>query len=411
MISLGQASNYTASQVWRHLFACGTQRDSLALRSNLAERYGAQLENIALYHTGRSALAAAIRAVAPAGNMAVIVPGLTCIAVVRAIRAAGCHPVFVDIQSETLEYDYKKLEQKLRTLSEKCNSENIDTIELPQETSEDKATTLSSETTPGSNGHVVPIDKSDNLCYNGIIILVQNTLGISWDVQNIEQLASQYGAVIVEDLAHSAGRFYPDGRETGSVGAAVALSFGKGKAIDTISGGALILRGHQTITQPTLKPKLSDRLRDRWYPLFGLISRHLGKVKIGCKFMGVLVKLGWVQRSADAELNIDRRLTHWQAWLALEQLAKLPRTPLREYRLVNNRNQLLTKFRQNNYNFDEIWYDTPVSPARYSVEADFPDQECPNTVKISQEIINFPTWYASKDLAKAYKIAEEYEIK
>lgn len=372
MISLGQASNYSAGQVWRHLFACGTKRDSLALRTKLSERYGVCLENVALYHTGRSALAAALKTLAPDGNTVVVVPGLTCIAVVRAVKAADCNPIFADIQPETLEYDYDKLEQKLQALS------NIST---------------SSGQRPN------------------IIILVQNTLGISWQIERLESLAAQYGAILVEDLAHCAGRFYADGREIGTVGAAAALSFGKGKAIDTISGGAVILRGHQTIAQPMQEPKLSDRLRDRWYPLFGAISRALWQAKIGQVLMGGLVKVGWVQRSADAELNLDRRLTHWQAWLALDQLTKLPTTPLREYKLVERREELLAKLQQKGYNFDEIWYDTPISPARYAVEADFPAHDCPETVKISRSIINLPTWYSADQLAKAYEIIKEYEIK
>lgn len=396
MISLGQASNYTAGQVWRHLFACGTQRDSLTLRTKLAERYGVCLENVALYHTGRSALAAAFQSLAPEGKTAVIIPGLTCIAVVRAVRAAGCTPIFVDLQPGTLEYDYTKLAAKLAELSqnrissEGATQEGVEAKQKPASTS---------------------IDKKANVCYNRIIILVQNTLGISWNISALEELASQYDAVLVEDLAHCAGRFYADGREVGTVGAAAALSFGKGKAIDTISGGAVVLRGHQTIPQPTQQPKLTDRLRDRWYPLFGAISRGLWRIKIGQIFMGALVKIGWVQRSADAELDLNRRLTHWQAYLALNQLAQLPTTPLREYKLVHDRDKALVKLQQNGYYFNEIWYDTPVSPARYAEEVDFPDHECPETVKLSQEIINFPTWYPTADLAKAYEIIKEYEIK
>lgn len=393
MISLGQASNYTAGQVWRHLFACGTQRDSLTLRTKLAERYGVCLENVALYHTGRSALAAALQSLAPEGKTAVIIPGLTCIAVVRAVRAAGCTPIFVDLQPGTLEYDHTKLAAKLAELSQNRT---------------DPGNRINSEQ---GYPEASTIDKKANVCYNRIIILVQNTLGISWNISALEELASQYDAVLVEDLAHCAGRFYADGREVGTVGAAAALSFGKGKAIDTISGGAVVLRGHQTIPQPTQQPKLADRLRDRWYPLFGTISRGLWRIKIGQIFMGALVKIGWVQRSADAELDLNRRLTHWQAYLALNQLAQLPTTPLREYKLVHDRDKALAKLQQNGYYFNEIWYDTPVSPARYAEEANFPDHECPETVKLSQEIINFPTWYPTADLTKAYEIIKEYEIK
>lgn len=363
MISLGQASNYSVGQVFEHLFAWGTHKDLDQLRAALAERYQVEQNHVALYHTGRSALTVAIESVAsqqPSKNVQnVIIPGLTCIAVVRAVKAVGCRPIFVDIRAQDLAYDYNKLEQCLR-----------------------------------QNPHS--------------ILLVQNTLGITWDIARIQKIAQQHHALIVEDLAHSAGRIYPDGREVGAVGDAVALSFGKGKAIDTISGGAVILR-HQPVAQPQLKPKLSDRLRDRWYPLHGLIARTFGK--LGQLYMSGLVKSHLVQRSADAELNPQHRLTCWQAKLALKQLASLSTRPLRDYRLVSHRAEALKELAQYKYNLSEIWYDVPVSPKRYAAEADFPTKTCPETVRISRQIVNLPTWYSSEKLQKAYEIIKKYEVK
>lgn len=359
MITLGQASNYSFGRTLRHLFAFGTASSSRRLREDLAARYYVTPEQVALYHTGRSALTVAISSVKSSKDTHVIIPGLTCIAVVRAVKAAGCTPTFVDIQRQDLAYDYQRLEDALK--------------KLPS----------------GSQA----------------IILVQNTLGIAWDIQKIEQIAHRYNAIIVEDLAHSAGRIYPDGREVGTVGQAAALSFGKGKAIDTISGGAAIVRNQPKLLQPIQKPRLSDRLRDRWYPVFGGLSRIFG-----CWIVGGLVKIHWVQRSADAELDPHRRLTHWQAKLARRQLSHLPSSPLREYRLIKDRPEALQQLRQHGYNFDEIWYDTPVSPARYTKEADFPVKTCPETVRISQEIVNFPTWYRPARLTQAYEIIKEYEL-
>lgn len=360
MITLGQASNYSIGQVFRHLFAWGGRHDSEILQEKLAARYDVDPKHVILYHTGRSALTAAIRSVTKGTKCRVIVPGLTCIAVIRAIKAAGCTPVFVDITPATLEYNYEKLESILQTKS-------------------------SSDT----------------------IILVQNTLGISWQISKIETLAKQYSAQIVEDLAHCAGRLYADGREVGTVGATAALSFGKGKAIDTIEGGVAILRTNDLPQAPTARPRLSDRLRDRWYPVFGLISRW--NSKLGRYFIGGLVKLHWVQRSADAELDLRSRLTHWQARLATEQLDRLPQTKLRDFRLVEHRSEVLSKLQQSGYFFEEIWYDTPVSPKRYEQEADFPATECPVTVQIADQIINLPTWYPQDKLTKAYEIIKEYE--
>ncbi len=382
MVFLGQASNYSAGHVLRQLFAMGSRRTSEQLRLALAERYNAKLENVALYHTGRSALTVAFRSLLPEGGV-VILPGLTCIAVVRAVEAASCQVAYADITRTDLQYDYEKLERQCQ--------------EINREQSKS-------------------IDKNKQVCYNGIIV-AQNTLGLPLDMQKIQQIAQKYHFAIVEDLAHSAGRFYPDGREIGAVGQATALSFGKGKAIDTIEGGAVVLRagdeakGGVELNQPVRKPKLSDRLRDRWYPLFGAIARGLAHIKLERYWLGLLLKLHWIKRSADAELDTNVRLAHWQAKLALAQLPKLPKTPLREFALVERRDEALAELRKNGYRLEEIWYDTPVSPARYAKEADFPAKACPETTKIAKQIVNLPTWYPEAKLTRAREIIQKYEVK
>lgn len=450
MITLGQASNYGFGRTLRHLLTWGTKRDFEQLRVGLAKRYQVQPENVVLYHTGRSALTAALKAVAPDGGVKVFVPGLTCIAVVRAIKAANCEPVFVDIVAENLEYDYEKLEEELQKAGFLQK-----TLELSRKASDKESLLSFPSDTDQQEFSKKALDKNDNLCYNRSIILVQSTLGQSWHVEKIQKIAQKYGLAIVEDLAHSAGRNYIEGMETGMIGEAAALSFGKGKAIDTISGGAVIVRSQQKtrqqqsmwqegqqiqqsaeqqnqqnqpsverqeqeqkqqpqitqqLDQPSQKPKLADRLRDRWYPVFGGIARALWRCKIGRIFIGGLVKISWVQRSADAELDLSHRLTYWQAKLAYQQLQNLPKMPLRDYRLAENRAEVLQKLEQAGYCLEEIWYDTPVSPARYAEEADFPAEKCPETVRIAQQIINIPTWYSEEKLQKAYEIIDDAAI-
>lgn len=360
MIFLGQASNYSFGQMLGHLFAHGNAEDSDQLRRALAKRYDAPVEQVFLYHTGRSALAAALMATTPKGSK-VLVPGLTCIAVVRAISAAGCTPVFADIDPETLQYDFKT------------------------------------------------IDKRAEVCYNGGIV-VQNTLGLPLDMTKVEKLAKKYHLKIIEDLAHSAGRYYPDGREVGTLGAAAALSFGKGKAIDTIAGGALVVRDQKAKLPegPTRPAKAGDRWRERWYPFFGWLARGFYHVGLGRYFLAMLLKLHFIERSADAELNLDTKLTDWQAKLALQQLQKLPQTPLREHQLVPEREKLLAKLEKSGYYLREIWYDTPVSPARYAEEANFPEKACPHTVQVAAQIINLPTWYSEEELAPVRRMIAEH---
>ena len=408
MIFLGQASNYRGRRIWRHLFAHGSAADSRRLRQTLARRYGATtLADVQLYHTGRSALAAAIQSLVPAGSP-VIVPGLTCIAVIRAIKAAGCTPVYVDINPATLQYDLAALARTLKQLS-------------------------TPRLTPAKP---LQLDKSDKVCYTGIV-MAQNTLGRSLAMGKIQPLADAAHFAIVEDLAHSAGRFYPDGREIGTVGAAAVLSFGKGKSIDTIEGGAAILRRTafpvaqphvtsksatpqsfaanstpaaplQPLAQPTTQPRRSDQLRDRWYPVFGWLARGFYHLGLGRFFLGALHRLHWLARSADAVLDPDQVLPDWQAKLALAQLSTLPATPLREHYFVQDRPAVLQSLARAGYQLAEIWYDTPVSPARYAAEAAFPTKACPQTAWVAAHIVNLPTWYPEDKLVSARAIIQQH---
>lgn len=373
MIFLGQASNYKG-RVLRHLFARGKAKDSTALKVALAKRYKVEKSSayepetrVELYHTGRSALAAAIIVVAPKGSQ-VIIPGLTCIAVFRAVKAAGCEPVFVDIDPETLQYDWQAL------------------------------------------------DKTLKVCYNASVIVAQNTLGLPLDMAKLESVAKKHHLEIIEDLAHCAGRFYADGREIGSVGVATALSFGKGKAIDTISGGALVLRSakYAMPSPPVFAARRSARWRERWYPALGAIIRAGYHVGLGKVFTAIFLKLGWIERSADAELNLSVKLSDWQAKLALKQLEALPGTakqalnPLREHYFTVKRDKLLAECAKHGFYLNEIWYDAPVSPVRYAKEVNFPNQDCPNTVKVAQTIINLPTWYSEEKLAPVRELIRPY---
>ena len=408
MIFLGQASNYRGRRIWRHLLAHGSAADSRRLRQTLFRRYGATtLADVQLYHTGRSALAAVIQSLVPAGSP-VIVPGLTCIAVIRAIKAAGCTPVYVDIDPATLQYDLGAFARTLKQLS----------------------------TSRPTSVKPLQLDKSNKVCYTGIV-MAQNTLGRSLAMGKIQPLADAAHFAIVEDLAHCAGRFYPDGREIGTVGAAAVLSFGKGKSIDTIEGGAAILRRTafsvarphvtsksatpqsfaanstpaeplQPLAQPTTQPRRSDQLRDRWYPVFGWLARGLYHLGLGRFFLGALHRLHWLARSADAVLDHDQVLPDWQAKLALAQLSTLPATPLREHYFVQNRPAVLQSLARAGYQLAEIWYDTPVSPARYAAEAAFPTKACPQTAWVAAHIVNLPTWYPEDKLVSARALIQQH---
>lgn len=382
MYFLGQAANYRG-KVLSHTFATGSKKDFNALKKHLANRYKVPEENVFLYHNGRTALSVGMKAVVPKKNgehPGILVTSLTCYAVVEAVKSAGFTPVFADIDPKTLHFNGETIEKAFK------KHKDIKAV------------------------------------------IVQNNLGIPADIKSIKTAVRKHNLVLIEDLAHCAGISYKDGKEAGLVGDFAALSFGKGKSVDTISGGALVLRTKEVTyvergrfktkevklpKAPEKKPSFGDRFRDRFYPLFGKMIRGLYFFRLGRLFTSFLIKTHQIKRSADATLDAKVRLTYWQAKLALKQLESLPknRPPIREFFLVEDRDIVLNELERAGFVMSDTWYDIPVSPDRYYKKAKYPENECPVAVETAKHIINLPTHYPRTKLQPARKIIEKHLIK
>ena len=374
---------------WRHLFTKGSQSDVEALKGYLEQKYGGEA---VLTKNGRGALAVALKAYFTPGS-GIIVNGFTCYAVIEAIKAAGMVPVYADINKESLNFDDKTLG-------------NI--WAGPVTTS-----------SPNATGAPVGVPQAASPTHMNAAsisgIIVQNTLGNSVDIKAVEQFAKKHELMMIEDLAHCTGVRYADGREAGTVGAASVLSFGKDKSIDTISGGAVVLRHpHEAaIRAPKKLPKLSDRIRGRIYPLIAGAVRGLSYVHLGGLFMGAAIRLHLVEKSADNRLELNTTLTPAEAKLALQQLKALNskgEQAIREFYLVENRAKALDELKAAGYYFTGLWYETPIAPERYYKKARFDEAKCPVATEVASQIINFPTHYTKAELAPAYKIIQKYLI-
>ena len=382
MYFLGQAANYRG-RVLSHTFAIGKKSDFEALKAHLAKRYNVPAEQVFLYHNGRSALSAGLRSMVPRKNgehPGVLITSLTCYAVVEAVKSAGFTPVFADVDPKTLHFNGEMIEKAFK------KHKDIKAV------------------------------------------IVQNNLGYPADIKSIKSSVRKHNLVLVEDLAHCAGISYKDGKEAGTVGDFAALSFGKGKSIDTISGGALVIRSREITyvergryktkevklpKAPMKRPKFGDRFRDRFYPLFGKMIRFFYFFRLGRLFTSFLLKTHQIKRSADANLDLKVKLTNWQAKLALKQLEALPknRPPIREFFLVDDRDIVLNELERKGYVMNDTWYDIPVSPERYYNRVHYQENECPNAVEIAKHIVNLPTHYKKSELKTARKIIERHELK
>ena len=388
---LGLAANYSRKQRLLHTFAVGKQSDIEDLKDFLRRKYDGRA---ILTKNGRSALTLALKHNFEKGSH-IIVNGFTCYAVIEAVKAAGMVPIFADINKKDLNFDTKTLDAALAGSRAIVRDNGSDLASEARNDGPERS---------GLHGDLTSSDAAPS----GIII--QNSLGNPVDIEKIEKWAAENDIKIIEDLAHCAGINYADGREAGTVGVATVLSFGKDKSIDTISGGAVIFRDKAPkIADPRIKPRLSDHLRERFYPMFGAMSRALTRIHLGGAFMRFLVLTHLVQRSADNKLELNRKISKFEAKMALKQLQELKdEGPIRNFFLVKDREEVLRKLREAGYYFDGFWYEKPVSPARYYEKVEFPEESCPVAVEVANRIINVPTHYTEEQLAPALKIINKY---
>jgi len=151
--------------------------------------------------------------------------------------------------------------------------------------------------------------------------------------------------------------------------------------------------------------------------LFGLLSRGLsylsfGRFNLGQCFLALLLKLKFIQRSADAELDFERRLSYWQSKyvLGLIQHNQQEYSVLRYPILVEKRTKVLHEFKKIGCFFDEIWYDTPVAPRRYYSQSGFNEKSCPVAVLVAKHLVNLPTHYSFLELSRAWQIASSNQV-
>ncbi len=367
MIFLSIGPNYTWAQAWRHMWTRGNKADASKLQSLLTKKYDAQ--KALLFSQGRGALAEAVR-LATGGEGKVAVTSMTCFVVIEAIRTAGCEPLYVDVDRHTLQFNADNLRRAIK-------SEDVRAV------------------------------------------IVQNMLGIPVEIDEIMKVAHEHDMAVIEDLAHAVGGQYADGREIGTVGDYTMLSFGRDKMIDTINGGALVIRTTdvKNVVQPPLEevPTI-QQLRDRIYPLFACSVRGLFASGLGKCIHWFAYKTKIAVRSADDGTHPERTLPYWQAKLAHEQLKTIDKKVTMRLKnqdiyqkeltdfsvaassngvrwplLVENRSEVLAKLKQAGVYAEDVWYEVPVSPARLYKTVHFPEETCPVAVQTTKHILNLPT--------------------
>ena len=368
--SLG--SNYNFGFVLKSLFALGSDREVLKLKKTLKEKYEG---DVVLFYKGREAITFALESLNLPRNSSVAFTGFTCYAVYKAIEKAGFNPIPIDI-TESLNFSADELNKTVKDFDVK-------------------------------------------------VLIIQNTLGYPCNIDGILKICKKKNIILIEDLAHCAGAKYRNGKEAGSMGDFVALSFSQDKVIDAVSGGALIIRNKKYLSFKNFQFKEpANQMKDRLYPLFTYKIRFLYNLGFGKILHFILKKLNLLSKPMQEGLYNFYSLPNWYCNLAMLEFNNLPKqlnhrrkiaeiyaknlnkkilnpniiekisisSNLRFPIFVENRKKLIQFLKESNIFISDIWYDD-VAP------------ECPNAVEISRIILNLPT-HINTTQRDALKISE-----
>lgn len=366
--SLG--SNYDLGFVVRSFF---TKDDyNSKLKSLLGKKYNGQT---ILTYKGREAIELALIVAKLPKESAIAINGFTCFAVYEAIKKAGYSIVYLDIAKSDLNFSAQTLKNAI-----------------------------------ASNPNVKAV-------------IVQNTLGYPCDIEEIIKICSENNIILVEDLAHSVGTKYLNGKESGTVGDFVVFSFGQDKIVDAVSGGALIIRNKKfrNISTDLPSPNYKQQAIDRPYPLFTFLIRKTYKVGLGKIMHAVLKSLKLLSQPMIDQGRI-KTLPNWYCYLAFEEFIKLDEvlehrrkiarvyveniqrsilssnltksiaksTDLRFPIFVRSRQNLIKFLKKSGIHVSDIWYDAPIAPQKYLSLTDYKNQ-CPQSEIVSSMILNLPT--------------------
>lgn len=386
--SLG--SNYTLPFALRALFAGGGEGSRQKLIAYLEKRYGG---HATLTYKGRDALALALRAsIGETEGAKVAINGFTCIALYDAVVESGYTPLFLDIDDGAVDFSAATLREAL-----------------------------------GRQPQVRAV-------------VIQNTLGTPGEIEQIAELCRVRGIALIEDLAHSIGATYDNGREAGTMGDAVVLSFSQDKVVDGISGGAVIMHNASFASRvgaPKGHVPFARQCKDRLYPLITWNIRVLYPVGIGKALHALTRALRLLPRPLDGEQE-QCMLPGWYASLILEEFTRLPKTAehrrniatLYANRLAKSSQlpQVVEKLRRSaNLRFpiqtadrailvaqlahagvyiSDIWYDAPIAPKKYASRTSYTKGICPRSDSLADTIVNLPT-HINTSLSQAERIAYE----
>jgi aminotransferase in exopolysaccharide biosynthesis len=177
---------------------------------------------------GTAALHIALQLAGVLQDDEVITQSLTFIATCNAISYIGAHPIFVDVDQETMGLSPEKLKHFLTN----------ETIMVDG----------------------VCVNKSTKRIIKAVVPM--HTFGIPIDLDNLMSVCDSYNIKIVEDAAESLGSFQ-NNKHTGTKGLLGTLSFNGNKTITT-GGGGMIITNDETLAKKAKHITTTAKIPHRW---------------------------------------------------------------------------------------------------------------------------------------------------
>jgi len=358
------------------------------------------------FGAGRMAFYAMLKAMGIKEGDEVILPGYTCVVVPDAIIYCGAKPVYVDIDSNTLNIDVSKIEEKI---------------------------------TPRTK-----------------VLYAQHTFGSFCNMGAIMKIARKYNLKVVEDCAHAVGAEY-DGKKAGAFGDAAYFTTEQSKIISTGMGGMAITNDKEIaarIREIQAKSGFYDEKIIKkialqivlynilYHPLIHFIGKYGLNVlsnklnffiqstteeemegkrpkKYPVRLSNIQAKVGLSQlRSINQNLEHRRKIAMFYKESFKKLNCKIPENNDRLYNpayirywvIVDDRDKLKKVFQSKGVELGE-WFNCPIHPRATSLKNVFYEiGSCSIAEYMTEHNINLPTHLkvSIKQAGKIIKILEDY---
>jgi perosamine synthetase len=223
---------------------------------------------------GTAALHVALRLCGVGENTEVITQSLTFIATCNAIRYCGAKPVLLDVDRSTLGLSPESLNTFLQ---DNCEVRN------------------------------------DGICWNKltnskiIACLPMHTFGFPAQLDEIQQICSQYNIHLIEDAAESLGSFYKN-KHTGNLGKLAILSF-NGNKIITSGGGGMILTNNENLAKKAKHISTTAKLPHEWNFVHDEIAFNYRMPNLNAA-LG-LGQMDYIHKTLDSKRSIAKNYQNW----------------------------------------------------------------------------------------------------